>query len=195
MKTLFVYIALCIGFVATAQEATTHSKKNAEAGIKGGYNFTLLRNADDNESDRKSGFHVGVYSESYISDHVSIQPELLFSRIGHTFENDSFKIKQRLDYINLPVLFKIYPAETFFFEIGPQIGYVISHKEETESFIVNNERDYNPDLFNWSANAGIGFKTLEGFTISARYNYDLQENNGELNYYNDLLQVSIGFRF
>ena len=195
MKTLFIYTALFFSLLTNAQEEKSSSNDRSESGIKGGYNLTILRNANEDESDRKSGFHVGFYSESYVSDHVSIQPELLFSRIGHTFETNSFKVKQRIDYINLPVMFKVYPAETFFLEAGPQIGYVISHKEETESFVGNSARTYSPDSFNWGANVGLGIKTKEGLTLSARYNFDLQENNDDLDYFNDLLQFSIGFQF
>jgi hypothetical protein len=58
-------------------------------GIKGGYNLAAVRFDGDGETEQRSGFHVGVYGESFISESFSIQPELLYSQQGYKITNSS----------------------------------------------------------------------------------------------------------
>lgn len=191
-KVILLAILLSISSLSLAQEK---ENKSGGIGIKGGYNLSSIRNADGDETNHRSGFHIGFYGESFINNRIAIQPELLYSQQGYKVETDTYRLTQKVNYLNVPVMFKLYPVNGFYLEFGPQIGYAISHKEEFESFLGSSSRDFSPNSFTWGANAGLGFKTKDGFTIGARYHYGLGEINDETDYFNNVLQLSVGFEF
>jgi hypothetical protein len=61
----------------------------------------------------KTRFHLGVYGESFISDSFAVQPELMYSQQGYKITNANGTFTQQLDYINLPIMLKAYPAPNF----------------------------------------------------------------------------------
>lgn len=188
-KFLFTLVAVCsfsFGFSQT--------KGTSNSGIKAGYNVSSVRNNDQSESNHKSGFHVGFYNDYFFSDDFSFQTELFYSQQGYQVENSSYKLTQDLDYINIATMFKAYPIEFFFIELGPQIGFAISHKEKMESFI-NSSRAFNPNSFTWGMNAGVGLVTKGGFTVSGRYHYGLGEVVDETEYFNNVFHLSLAFQF
>jgi hypothetical protein len=65
--------------------------------------LAAVRFDGDGETEQRSGFHVGVYGESFISESFSIQPELLYSQQGYKITNSSGTFT-KLDYINLPIM-------------------------------------------------------------------------------------------
>ena len=173
MKTIlnFLFI-LSITLTAQAQKSN--------AGIKGGYNLAAVNFDGDTETGQRHGFHVGFYGESFISKSVSLQAELLYSQQGYQLKDDASTFTQKLDYINLPVLLKLYPTRNFFLEAGPQVGLAISHKEEFDSNfrLFDTTQEFEPDNFDWGVNFGGGFKT-DSENISAIKNISLQINTGE----------------
>lgn len=170
------------------------SKGTSNSGIKAGYNLSSIRNSDQSETNHKSGFHAGFYNEYFVANNFAFQTELLYSQQGYEVENSSYKLTQELDYINLATVFKIYPVKFFYVELGPQLGYAISHKERVESFI-NSTRTFTPNSFTWGLNAGVGLVSKGGFTVSGRYYYGLGEIVNDTEYFNNILQLSVAFKF
>lgn len=192
MKKIKLTLALFLGLVvfANAQDNTT-SKSNG--GIKGGYNLAAVNFDGNGETDQRHGFHVGFYGESFISDSFSIQPELMYSQQGYQIKNGNTTFTQKLDYINLPIMFKAYPSKNFFIELGPQIGLAISHKEVYEGFITTTQ-EYDPNKFDYGVNFGAGFKTGAGISLGVRYHLglgDLYDSNDKA--FNRVVQFSLGF--
>ncbi|TYP99845.1 outer membrane protein with beta-barrel domain [Tenacibaculum adriaticum] len=173
-------------------------------GIKGGINFSNLTNFDksfeeevESESIRTS-FHVGFYNEFKINDNLSIQPELLYSSQGINNESDGIDGKVQLDYINIPVLLKIYLTEGFFLEAGPQIGFLVNDDIKVGTLNFSD----NEDLFNtvdYSMDLGLGFKLSEGVFLNARYGFGLNgvfnssEEGSDNNPKNSVFAASLGF--
>lgn len=173
-----------------AQENNTNK---SFGGIKGGYNMAAVSFDGDGETDQRQGFHIGVYGESFINDAFSIQPELMYSQQGYQIKNSNGTFTQKLNYINLPLMFKLYPSKNFFLEVGPQIGLAIIHKEEYEG-LFNSSQEYSPNNFDWGMNFGTGIKTDSGITLGVRYHLglgDLYDDNNKA--FNRVWQFSIGF--
>ncbi len=126
--TLLLVTVFTIGFV-NAQD-----KENMSFGVKGGLNVSSITNADQDGVNSKSliGFHVGFFGEFMISDKFAIQPELLYSAQGVKLDFDGDNGDLKLDYINIPVMAKYYVADAFSLELGPQIGFLVSAKENLE---------------------------------------------------------------
>lgn len=187
-------MAFVLSYNINAQ-STQKEDKNSSFGLKGGYNLASVRNSDGDETDQRQGFHIGVFGESHLTNFLAIQTELTYSQQGYKIENSNYRLTQKIDYINLPLMLKLYPTKVFYLEAGPQIGYAISHKEEIETFVINNNNTYEPNSIDWGVNFGLGFKSETGIILGARYHYGLGKIYEETNEYNNVLQLSLGFEF
>jgi hypothetical protein len=190
MKKIYL-VGLLLGLV-TSIEAQETSLHKSHGGIKGGYNLAAVSFDGDGETDSRNGFHVGIYGESFLSDAFSIQPELLFSQQGYEITNSSGKFTQKLNYINLPVMFKAYPSQNFFLEAGPQIGVAVTHKEVYDG-VFSSTQEYNPDSFDWGMNFGAGIKTDSGISLGVRYHLGLGDLYDEQKAQNRVWMFSLGF--
>lgn len=171
MKNFFLILyfstaSLCL----KAQDDST-----SNFGIKGGYNLAAASYDGDTKTGQRHGFHLGVYGEFFINQDFAIQLELLYSQQGYEIEGRSGTFTQKLNYINLPFMFKAYPSKNFFLEAGPQIGLAISHKEEFDSSfgLFDTSSEFDPSSFDWGVNFGGGFKTNSGVSLGVRYHLGL----------------------
>lgn len=180
MKIKFLVIATLFSTIVFAQE------NNSYFGIKAGYNLSSLRSGD---VDNRNGFHVGVYGEHQINNNVSFQPELIYSQLGFK-DGDNQKIK--LDYIQIPLMFKAYILKPLYVELGPQVGVTISKKEETDFIIGTSTKTSEPNTFDWGINGGVGFAINPGVTIGLRYYYGLSSAYKDLDEFNTLFQAFVG---
>lgn len=194
MKKIAIIVCLMISFSLTAQEKT---KRKSVAGIKGGYNLSAVSFDGKSKTDVIHGFHVGFYGESFVNEHLSIQPEILYSKQGYKIIDNGSIYTQKLDYINIPVSLKIYPIPEFFLEAGPQIGFSIAHEETFESgfTLYNTSKEFEPKNFDWGVNLGAGFKSSSGVSIGARYHFGMNDIYDEDKPKNRVLQFYIGFDF
>ena len=188
-------LALVTFFIKiNAQDSTTPTSK---AGIKAGYNLSAVTFDGDEETGQRHGFHVGFYGESFVAEQVAIQIELLYSQQGYEIEYNSGTFTQKLDYINLPILLKVYPTSNIYLEVGPQVGLAISHKEEFDSSldIFDIEQEFDPNNFDYGVNLGGGFKTDSGLSLGVRYHLGLGDIYDEGSPKNRVLQFSLGLDF
>ncbi|VXC06462.1 conserved exported hypothetical protein [Flavobacterium sp. 9AF] len=155
---------------------------NAEFGVKGGVNFSNMYTDDVDDENVLTSFNAGVYAKLPISDNIAIQPELLYSRKGaELVYNNALAegtAKFKLNYIELPVLFKVNLTDNFNIHAGPYFAYLVNAQvtNETENGTFNFEDNYNNDDFNkfdYGLSAGVGLD-FEGMGIGVRYNYGLQ---------------------
>lgn len=191
MKIKQITIALFFSVVAS-MNAQYNSIPKSKGGIKGGYNLAAVSFDGDAETAQRHGFHIGIYGESFISKSFSIQPELMYSQQGYKITNGSRVFKQKLDYINLPLMLKGYPSKNLFLEAGPQIGLAVSHKEEYDG-LFSSSQEYNPNNFDWGINFGGGLKTDSGISLGVRYHLGLGDLYDQSKAQNRVLQFSLGF--
>ncbi|MBF8150442.1 PorT family protein [Winogradskyella sp. F6397] len=194
---LTLFTALCIVSTLQAQDSLDTYKNKSNAGLKFGYNLAAVSFDEDSETGQRHGFHVGFYGESFASKHIAIQVELLYSQQGYEVKDNSGTFTQKLNYINLPLVLKIYPSDNFFLEAGPQVGFAISHKEEFDSSfnLFDTEQEFEPSRFDWGMNFGGGFKTDSGVSLGVRYHLGLGDIYDEGSPKNRVWQFSLGFDF
>ncbi|AUC21575.1 hypothetical protein BTO15_05415 [Polaribacter sejongensis] len=195
MKTIYITMALMITSVLSLN--AQDSKNKATAGIKGGYNMSSVSFDGSSETDRLHGYHIGIYGESFIGKFLSIQPEILYSKQGYKIIDGSSTYTQKLDYINVPLMLKLYPVKSFFLEAGPQIGFSISHKETFESgfILYDTEKEFDPNNFDWGVNVGAGFKSDSGVSLGVRYHLGQNDIYDEDKPKNRVWQLYVGFDF
>ncbi|WP_130285651.1 porin family protein [Aquimarina brevivitae] len=188
-------VILLLVFFLVALGMQAQNSKQSNFGIKGGYNLAAVSYDGDTETGQRHGFHLGIYGESFVSTSFAVQLEVLYSQQGFEIEDDSGTFTQKLNYINLPLMFKGYASKNFFLEAGPQIGLAISHKEEFDSGInfFDTSSEFDPNSFDWGVNFGGGFKTDTGFSLGVRYHLGLGDIYDEGAPKNRVWMFSVGF--
>lgn len=188
MKTLFITSVAFFTIMFTIQAQET------QFGLKAGLNLASLTN-DTSGLKLRNAFHIGVMAEIPISELFSIQPELLYSAQGAKADGDQVKI----DYLNLPVMFKYYVAQDVSFEAGPQIGFLLSATSE-----IDDQGDIKEEVegLDFGLNFGLGYKMDSGLNVGVRYNLGIanifkseDEFDDDYKVNNSVFQFYLGFMF
>ncbi len=98
---------------------------------------------------------------------------------------------------------KYYIIEGFSLEAGPQVGLLLSAKEEYDWDGDTGEVDIKEHLkgIDFGVNFGLGYKLDNGVNFGARYNLGLSDANdnaeflGDSTYKNNVFQFSVGYFF
>ncbi|WP_431242866.1 porin family protein [Flavobacterium sp. P21] len=190
-KIILSAIALMAFVFSNAQET--------RFGIKGGLNLTSL--TGDSSSDALVGFQVGGFAEIKIIERLAIQPEILFSGQGASYESvggPDGSSELKLNYINIPVLAKFYVTKKFTVEGGPQLGFLISAK--------HNSKDVK-DLYrtaDYGFNFGAGYNFTDHLAVGLRYTVGLsgvfdKDYDDIYDYYdsrkNSVLALTLAYKF
>jgi hypothetical protein len=195
MKKIYITLAFILTGVISLN--AQDSKNKSTAGIKGGYNLSSVSFDGSSETEKLHGFHIGIYGESFLGEHFSIQPEILYSQQGYKIVSNGGTYKQKLDYINIPVMFKLYPVKSFFLEAGPQVGFSISHKETFDAAfdLYDTSQEFEPENFDWGINVGAGFKSEAGVSLGVRHHIGQSDIYDEDKPKNRVWQIYVGFEF
>lgn len=181
-KILLLAVVTVLGFAnVNAQEI--------KFGAKGGLNFASISGDNTKGIDAVTSFNFGVLSEIPISDKFSFQPELMYSGQGYSFNDNTIA----LSYLNIPLMGKYYLTKGLSIEAGPQIGFLLSAKNEKTDV----KDSFN--TFDFGVNFGLGYKLDNGLNFGARYNLGLTdinnlENSSSKNK-NGVFQLSVGYFF
>lgn len=193
MKTKLITFVLFLSVLYTV-----YAQNNSNnTGLKAGYNLAAVSMDGSSETGQRHAFHIGFYTESFASKDFSVQLELLYSQQGYEINDNGGTFTQKLNYINLPVMLKVYPNPNFFLETGPQIGLAVSHKETfDDSFnLFDTSEEFNPSNFDWGVNFGGGFKSDSGVSFGVRYHLGLGDVYDEGKPKNRVWHFSLGFDF
>ncbi|MGY0392322.1 porin family protein [Bizionia sp. KMM 8389] len=163
--------------------ASVSYAQNASYGMRVGMNSSNLSYDPDLSYDpaERYGFAIGFFAEYDLSDSFAIAPEIQYSAEGRKHRT------LRVDFIQVPVMFKYRLGSRFAIGAGPMVGVKIHEYEDG----FNN--------FNYAAAGGIEFMITDEFFIDARYHYgfnDLLDNpDSDLEARNRAVQVTLGVKF
>lgn len=218
MKTKNLVLTAAIAFAAM----TSVNAQEVNWGIKAGANYAKL--TADMDPEYIFGLHAGLVAEYRLTPKFALQPELLYSMEGTKSELDysegefffSSEQKIKLGYINLPVMGKLYATPQLSFEVGPQVGFLVSAENEYD--IQSNFDEFEMDesgtedikdelkKISFGLNFGLGYNISNDLFIQARYHvglsdisdYDEQDEEFEVDLEkikNQSFQVSLGYKF
>jgi len=163
-KTIFL-LALGLGVSTAAQAQYRGRGGNVSLGIKAGASLTNFVGADAKDVyDNRFGFHAGVFANIGLTKLVAFQPELLYSQKGA--KTNAVDINYRLHYIDVPLAFHL-NTDGFFFELGPQVGFLAAAKLESGNASVD-IKSYKTVDFGYLA--GLGYQMKYGLGLGLRYN-------------------------
>ena len=166
MKKTLLIIALTILAITTVK-----SQEKIQFGVKGGINFTNMTSNFLYNEDYKTGFHVGALVEIPFGNKFSIQPEILYATYGTKGEvvltglNGPISGDYYLDYIQVPLLAKIYVLERISIEIGPSFNFLVNDDEKRGNLSLS---DFG-DSFEFGGVLGVSYKLKSDFFGSVRY--------------------------
>ena len=191
MKKLFLAIIAFVWVIA-AQAQT-----EITVGPKFGWNITNISNVSDSKN--KMSLSLGGFAEFKFNDYVALQPELLYSRQGYRLKDGGAKTHVRVNYLNIPILAKLYVLEGLSVDLGPQLGFALNAKSKTKhdgTTVKNKITNFNTCDVSFAV--GLSYE-YEEFMVSARYNigltnvFDKDVFGG--NNKNHVFQLSVGYRF
>jgi hypothetical protein len=180
----------------TRMSPTTTQISDSNWGVKGGINVASEM-AGENSTDSRLGIHLGGFMEKAISNGVDFQPELLYSMQGATTNVGSKTYTDKLDYITVPLMFKIYVNKNrrFSIDVGPQFGYMVSAKVSDGSSS-KSIYDYSGlQKFDASLCLGVSYKLNNNLDLVFRGTGGLTKIIESQEHKNSVGQLGVGYRF
>ncbi|MGO2103711.1 MAG: porin family protein [Psychroflexus halocasei] len=203
MKKLMLTVAITVGTILTSNAQS--DSKVVQLGAKGGVNFASVTGDDFDSPDSRTSFNAGIVAEVPYSERFSLQAEVFYSGQGFEVEDINFaganintnKIEYQLDYIQVPLLAKVYLIEGLNVYAGPQIGFKVNEEIDYESGDVNVDDTILPEAqdFDFSGTVGAGYKFDNGLFVDARYNYGFSDLIKDTDSHNSVIQAGVGFMF
>lgn len=178
-KTLFLTTSLLLLALNTQAQLL-------QIGLKAGLNYANFSGTKI-QTDAITSYHVGLVSEIKLLEKFAIQPELLYTTQGASYENAGKEFKNELGYLAIPVLAKIYLSKSFSLELGPQASFLLNEK--------NNFDVTDPNTFEFAIDTGLSFKITKSIFMQGRYVLGLTEVSPNADAKNSVLQLSAGLMF
>jgi hypothetical protein len=181
LSKVILSILFSMGTFNSFAQETTSSINNSKFILKGGLNYSTVTKGDFDEGpDPRTSFYIGFAGEIPIAENVfAIQPELIYSRQGFetntTFLGTNYNTKYKIDYLNMPIMAKIYLGKAFNLEVGPQFGIKINEKIGALAL-------------------GFAFNFDGGAFINARFTQSLNEVVENSSSKNMVFQLGLGFK-
>lgn len=188
---LILSMALAIIFTISTANAQTFN-----FGAKAGLNlYNISSDAPNYDSDSKIGFHVGLLSHLHLSDQWGLQLEAIYSAQGAKNTVGGVDFKTNLSYINVPLLLQYFFDNGFRIQAGPQLGLLISAKDQDDVSFKDNVNSIDLGL-----SLGASYVHVpSGFGVDARYNLGLSDiNNNDATTFtlkNNGFQVGVFYLF
>lgn len=196
MKRLICILAFGVLFTAC-------SFAQIGLGIKGGVNFANLSGTDAPPNSKTlMGFAAGGYLEISLPLLFTIQPEILYSQKGTTFDQGFFgvniKTTEKLNYLEIPVLVKYsFPVPVLKPSLyaGPAMGILLSAKTKTETVGLSREEDIKSQTTSTDFGLVVGASAhVAIITLDVRYTSGLTtiDKNGTTKGYNRVWSIMVG---
>lgn len=185
MKKYSLLVITLIGwFTSFSQD------KKTQVGIKSGLNLAILSASINSESSYKPGFHIGMY----VKTPGGFRPEVYFSSQG---QKDNYvsppsfvstgKTTTTLNYLNIPLLMEL--GKKVNFQVGPQIGFLLSAKEVGT---ISNQ-SVNSDLKEFTKSPDFSLVLGAGINASEKVNFGLRLNYGLSDIFNSPSSPGVDF--
>ncbi len=196
--TLFLCLIFCSATLL-AQEVENRFQFGARAGV----NFSTITGDDFESPKSRTSFYAGLMAETFVTEKFALQGEIFYSGQGFDIEETTFagvtvtpEAEFQIDYIQVPLLAKIYLIEGLNIHAGPQFGFKINEELDTDP--TGDGGDFDTDRikdFDFQLAAGAEFKLTKGFFIQARYTYGFSEVVEDTDAHNSTFSAGVGFMF
>ncbi len=178
MKNISTFLLFLLAF-----GLTTYAQ-DLRFGVKGGLSINSFSLTNLSDGGTRLGIQLGLVSEislenAGLSEYFALQPEVLFATKGAKYTANEIEIKERLSYVDVPILFKLKPLEAISLYAGPQVSFMTKGKYKYDAG--DNTVYDNRDAFkavDYGVAAGIGVQLATLF-LDLRYNLGLRNVMGD----------------
>lgn len=162
-------------------------------GIKIGGVLSTISGDETDDVSNATNFQIGFFTDVEVTPWLSIQPELMYSVYGFEDSYDGGS-KIRLSYVILPIIARFHVSESFFFDIGPQAGILVS---ADGIFILNGDLDTAFKSQDLGLNLGAGLDLSEKIGVSLRYYIGFSDISSDerLKNSNRAFQLALQYKF
>jgi len=164
--------------------------QNVRFGVKGGGNLLALSGPNKPQTyEKQYGFSGGAFIDTRVTEYLSSQVELSFTRYNFQFsqaidniEDAYFNIKEKNDYITVPLVLKYkrgYEVAFYYLSAGLQGAVQIKQKRDVNATsrdrIIDFKTYYNykNNWYDYGVNFGAGFQ-FKTVTIGITYYYSMR---------------------
>ena len=182
MKKLLVMAAMVLSSVGafaqySAGDITIQPKIGLNVASVGG----------DVDGDYKAGLAVGAEAEYHVSPLIGVSAGLLYSqqgfKVSENVEGVDIEAKWKPAYLNIPILANFYVANGLALKAGVQPGFMVA-KDDAE----------NVNTFDFSVPVGISYEYMN-ICLDARYNIGVTKLADNNDHYNNVIQITVGYKF
>lgn len=173
-------------------------------GVKTGVNMSSMSNdmSFDPGFSMGMGFRVGALVNLHWGKRTAnslngtglwgLQPEIIYS--NQVVKSDGGNVK--MNYVQVPIMLKIYPISALSFEIGPEFSYLLSTSPDVMAADGAELSVGDCKGLMMGAGAGIAYELDFGLAIGARYSLGFTDMAKNLKWKNNgNIQVTIGWLF
>ena len=198
MKKLTIIFAV-LAFITFEGNAQTTNDGRGGFGIRGGVNFSNWSGADASNDDyaNRVGYHAGVYSTIFLGESIAIEPGVYYSVRG-TQNSNIANTRAVLNYIDVPLIFRVYFTEGFNFFGGAQASYLLGSTFEGDFFGTTFAYDTESvSSLDYGAIIGLGYNLPKGLNFQVSYDLGLNPvfKNSNAEIYNRGFKASLGITF
>jgi Outer membrane protein beta-barrel domain len=204
-KRIFRVSLLALFAVVTSIASYGQTARVWSFGPEVGVNFSK-HGMDLDDSDYKTGLLAGAFLTYSIQDQYALTLKALYSQKGASTEEGGVTTKTQLNYIEIPVLARIFfnregtvRPNVF---LGPSFGFLTGAKAKIEDGDYETFENYDDfyNSFDFGLSAGLGLSIKVGgemyFVVDARYTYGLTDiAKGETKANNQAVAISAGLSF
>lgn len=190
---------------AGKKSATQHGTALAiKYGVKVGVNLSNMSNdmTFDPAFSMGTGFQIGALVNFHWGQRTAsslpgtglwgLQPELLFS--NQVIKSGGGDVK--LNYINVPVMLKVYPLARLSVEVGPEFSYLIFSSPKSMAVDGATVKVGDCKGFNFGAGVGAAYEFNFGLMVGARYSMGFTDLGKNLKWKNNSnIQITAGWLF
>lgn len=154
----------------------------------------------------KAGIHAGLFAYTFISEKSVFQMELVYSQKGArknpTEKNGYQQYLLRLNYVDLPFIYKYIYNDKLNFEAGLSYGYLLYHYEEANFSLDVGDAGFHSHAFNIII--GLNYRFADRWAAGLRSTNSIYQVRDHVsgasrfpNYgqYNDVLTLSFQYYF
>jgi outer membrane protein OmpA-like peptidoglycan-associated protein len=197
---------LLLSFTIVA--VTAFAQNRMSGGLSLGVNNSKVSSGGEGvEWKWKFGPVGGLWLDFPIGSSVSIQPSLLYSKMGTKYNftdvvtNTTSRITQDLGYLSLPVLLKIKAGDAIGILLGPQVDFLVgAHMKDENDNKTKNENDFKQTDF--ALSGGLQLMPNSPVNLTVRYIHGLADireatsNSTTLTgaWHNRAVQATLNFR-
>lgn len=173
MKKLFVMAALVLSSVGAFAQTTIQPKI--------GLNVSTVGDAD-----WKAGFAVGAELQTPVANKLDFAAGLLYSVQGCKSVATKYEGKTwNPGYLNIPLTLNYYVVPGLAVKAGVQPGFLVSKDDQYVKGV---------KTFDLSVPVGLSYE-YENIVLDARYNIGVTKIADNSDHYNNVIQITLGYKF